>query len=172
MSVLDWLVLVVWLGITLGGFWKGAVRIVFGIGGLLVGLWLAVMVGPAVAAWAAPWLGAGWAAAVIARVGLVMAAALVCLLAGWGLERTLAALHLGWLNRLAGAALAAAAAGLLLAIALAAAIRTSPVCRELGERSRLVPLLIGAVTAAEGPPQEPVATVATDGAGGDAASGR
>lgn len=170
MSALDWLLLVVWLGITLGGFWKGAVRLVLGLGGLLVGLWLALMVGPEVAAWAAPWLGAGWLAAVVARLVLVLAVALVCLLAGWGIERTLVALHLGWLNRLAGAALAGVAAALLLALALAAAVRSSPVCRELGDRSLLVPYLIGAVASSGDPPPPQEAAAAT--ASGDAGSER
>ena len=31
MTVVDWVLIVVWLGLTLGGFWKGAVRIIFGI---------------------------------------------------------------------------------------------------------------------------------------------
>ena len=45
MIFLDWVLLVLWLGITLSGFWKGAVRIVFGIGGFVVGLWLALVAG-------------------------------------------------------------------------------------------------------------------------------
>ena len=35
------------------------------------------------------------------------------LVAGWGFEKTLRALHLGWLNRLAGAGLAGAVAAAL-----------------------------------------------------------
>ena len=45
MTPLDWVLVVVWLGLTLGGFWKGAVRIIFGGGGLAAGLWLAVVAG-------------------------------------------------------------------------------------------------------------------------------
>ena len=45
MTVVDWVLIVVWLGLTLGGFWKGAVRMIFGGGGLAVGLWLAVIAG-------------------------------------------------------------------------------------------------------------------------------
>ena len=33
MTVVDWVLVVVWLGLTLGGVWKGAVRIIFGGGG-------------------------------------------------------------------------------------------------------------------------------------------
>jgi len=165
MTALDWIVLLVWLGITLGGFWKGAVRIVFGVGGLLVGLWLAVMLGPEAAAWWRGWVGVRWLAAVLGYGGLVAASAAVCLLAAWGVDRTLSALRLGWLNRLAGAAVAGVAAALLLAVAVAAAVRASPVCRELSERSVLVPRLLGAVVAGQ-----PAAAAATGPSGPEDAS--
>ena len=61
MTVLDWALLVVWLGITLSGFWKGAVRIVFGIGGSIAGLWLALALGGDAAALLAGWLVGGLA---------------------------------------------------------------------------------------------------------------
>lgn len=145
MTALDWIVLLVWVGIALGGFWKGAVRIVFGVGGLLIGLWLAVALGPEATGWLHGLVGAPWLAATLGYGGLVAASLGVCLLAAWGVDRTLSALRLGWLNRLAGAAVAGAAAALLLALALAAAVRVSPVCRELSQRSVLVPRLLGAV---------------------------
>ena len=102
MTVLDWVLVVVWSGITLGGFFKGAIRIVFGFGGLALGLW---------------------------------SAAVLCLLAGWGMERTLEALKLGCLNRLLGAALAGAAAAVVLAVLLLTAVGLSPEVAALGERS-------------------------------------
>ena len=45
MTVVDWVLVVVWLGLALGGFWKGAVRLIFGGGGLAAGVWLAVVSG-------------------------------------------------------------------------------------------------------------------------------
>lgn len=33
MTVLDWVLLTVWFGVTLAGFWKGAMRFVLGGGG-------------------------------------------------------------------------------------------------------------------------------------------
>ena len=38
MTFLDWVLVVVWAGITLGGFFKGAIRIVFGLGGVALGI--------------------------------------------------------------------------------------------------------------------------------------
>ena len=49
MTIVDWVLIIVWLGLTLGGFWKGAVRIIFGGGCRAVGLFLAVIAGAFVA---------------------------------------------------------------------------------------------------------------------------
>ena len=83
MTLLDWALLVVWLGVTLSGFWKGAVRLVFGGGGLIVGLWLAVMVGGDTAATLEPVLGIDWIAAVLGRLLPLVGCVLVGLVAGW-----------------------------------------------------------------------------------------
>ena len=46
MTILDIVLVVVWAGITLGGFFKGAIRIIFGLGGVALGIWLSVVVAP------------------------------------------------------------------------------------------------------------------------------
>jgi len=106
MTVLDWALLGVWLGFALAGFWKGAVRIVLGLGGLAAGVWIAVAAGGECAALLAPWLGEGWIVAALGRALPAIACIALCLAAGWGISKTLEALHLGWLNRLAGVLLA------------------------------------------------------------------
>lgn len=141
MTLLDWALLVVWLGVTLSGFWKGAVRLVFGGGGLIVGLWLAVAVGSDAAATLEPVIGVEWIAAVLGRLLPLVGCVLVGLVAGWGIERTLQALHLGWLNRLCGAGLAGTAGLLLLSVFLVTAIRLSPAFEEVAARSLLAPHL-------------------------------
>ena len=141
MTLLDWALLVGWLGVTLSGFWKGAVRLVFGGGGLVVGLWLALAVENGVAAKLEPLVGIEWIAAVLGRLLPLVACVLVGLVAGWGIEKTLQALHLGWLNRLCGAGLAGTAGLLLLALFLVTAIRLSPTFEEVATRSLLAPHL-------------------------------
>ena len=134
MTILDWVLIVVWLGLALGGFWKGAVRIIFGGGGLVAGIWLAVIAGAQADAAMGEVVGVPWLATVLARLLLVILCAGLCLLAGWGIERTLTALHLSWLNRLFGAALAGAVAVVLLGLVVVVAIRFSPelaaLCRD------------------------------------------
>ncbi|HOC44902.1 MAG TPA: CvpA family protein [Thermoanaerobaculales bacterium] len=142
MTALDWALAVVWLGIALCGFWKGAARLVLGIGGLVAGLWLAVAVGVDAAALLQGWLGPGWIAAALGRVLPAVACIALCLAAGWGISRTLEAVHLGWLNRLAGALLAGGVGLIVLAVLLGAAARTSPSLRELSGRSLLAPRLL------------------------------
>jgi uncharacterized membrane protein required for colicin V production len=141
MTLLDWALLVVWLGVTLSGFWKGAVRLVFGGGGLVVGVWLAVTAGSDAAAALEPVVGISWIAVVLGRLLPLVACVLVGLVAGWGIERTLEALHLGWLNRLCGAGLAGAAGLLLLSLFLVTAMRLSPTFEEIAARSLLAPWL-------------------------------
>jgi uncharacterized membrane protein required for colicin V production len=142
MSLLDWGILVVILGVGLSGFFKGAVRIVFGLGGILTGIWLAAVAGSDVAGLLAPWLGGGWLAAVAARAMLLLACAGLCLVAGWGIEQSLKALHLGWLDRLVGAGLAAALAVILVGALILTGARFSPAFAGLCERSLLPPQLL------------------------------
>jgi len=142
MTLLDWALLVVWFGVTLGGFWEGAVRLVFGGGGLIVGIWMAAAAGGDAAAALQPLIGIEWMATVLGRLLPLVGCVLVALAAGWGIERTLKAFHLKWLNRLAGAVLAGALAAALLGLFLVTAMRLSPSWKEWCEASELAPHLV------------------------------
>jgi uncharacterized membrane protein required for colicin V production len=142
MTVLDWVLIVVWVGLSLAGFWKGAVRLIFGGGGLLAGLWLAVIAGDSAEAAVSGVVGAGWIAAVLARVLLVVLCAGLSLLAGWGIEQTMTAMKLGWLNRLFGACLAAVIAGVLLGFLVVVAIQMSPELADLCRESQVAQYLL------------------------------
>jgi membrane protein required for colicin V production len=134
MTIVDWVLIIVWLGLTLAGFWKGAVRMIFGGGGLAAGLWLAVIAGADAQAALEGVLGIPWLSAVLGRVLLVVLCTGLALLAGWGIEHTLKEMHLGWVNRLLGAALAGLVAAFLLGLLVVIAIQFSPelakLCRE------------------------------------------
>ena len=138
MTILDWVLVVVWAGITLGGLFKGAIRIVFGLGGVALGIWLSVVVGPDLAVSLTGLVNSEWLTLIMAYLLPLVAVSLLCLLAGWGMERTLEALKLGCLNRLLGAALAGAAAATVLALLLVTAVRLSPELAALEERSALL----------------------------------
>lgn len=145
MTVVDWILLVVWAGITLSGFWKGAIRLVFGVGGFLVGLWLAVAVGDGIAAELGRYVGPDWVAQILGRLLPLLGCVAVCAGAGWGLDRTLRALRLGWVNRLAGAVLAAAIMAVLLGVVLSTGASMSPAWAEQCSRSLLAPRLMALV---------------------------
>jgi uncharacterized membrane protein required for colicin V production len=119
------------------------------------GVWLAMVAGGEATGLVEPLLGQGWAAAVLARAVLLLACAALCFTAGWGLERTLKALHLGWLDRLVGAGLAGCAALLLVALLVLTGARFSPAFAEICGRSLLPPHLLGLVrsVAAAGVPE-------------------
>ncbi len=142
MTVLDWVLLVIMLGIFFSGFWKGAIRIVFGIGGFLAGLFLASATGAALAGRLQGRIAWDWAAQVLGYAIPVLACVGIGLVAGWGLERTLRALHLSWLNRLAGAALAGVLGALILGTVLLAGARLSPAWSAVCGRSRIAPVLM------------------------------
>ena len=156
MTVIDWVLVVVWLGLTLGGFWKGAVRIIFGGGGLAAGLWLAVVAGADGQAAVEGVVGIPWLSATLGRILLVVLCTGLALLAGWGIEHTLKALHLGWVNRLLGAALAGLVAAFILGMMVIVAIQFSPelarLCRESQVAQYLLwmsEMLLGAVEAVD-----------------------
>ena len=142
MTVLDWVLIALWTGLALAGFWKGAVRLIFGGGGLLAGLWLAAVAGDNAEAALHSVIGVGWLAAVLGRLLLVLLCTGLALLAGWGIERTLTAMRLGWLNRLFGAGLAAAVAAVLLGLLVVVAIQMSPELAGLCRQSQVAQYLL------------------------------
>jgi uncharacterized membrane protein required for colicin V production len=143
-TVVDWVLLAVWVGLALGGFWKGAVRIIFMGGGLVVGLWLAVVAGDDAQAALESAMGIPWLSAILGRLLLVVLCAGLALLAGWGIERTLTAMRLGWLNRLLGAVLAGVVAAVLLGMLVVVAIQVSPELADLCRESQVAQYLLWA----------------------------
>lgn len=138
MTLLDWALVVVWAGITLGGFFKGAIRIVFSLGGVAAGIWLSVVVGSELAAVLLGSVGSEWIALILAYLIPVAVVTALCLLAGWGMEKTLDKLKLGCVNRVLGAALAGAAAAVVLAVLLVTAIGLSPELARMERQSTLL----------------------------------
>ncbi len=145
MTLLDWIILIVWSGVALSGFWKGAIRIVFGVGGFIAGVGLAAAVGAELELRLAQTISVHWLTVVLARLLPLLACILLAVLAGWGLERTLKALHMGWLNRLAGAALAGVLGALLIGVLLGTAAGISPKWAGYCDRSVLAPRLMACV---------------------------
>ena len=142
MNVLDWGLLIVWLGLALCGFWKGAVRLVFGVGGAIFGMWLAWVTGPDLALRVQQYVGPPWLATTLAYLLPFLLSVALCGAAGWGLERTMTALRIGWLNRLVGAVLAGTSAAILLTLLLVTASQISPAWATLCEQSLLAPYLL------------------------------
>jgi uncharacterized membrane protein required for colicin V production len=138
MTILDWVLVVVWAGIALAGFWKGAIRLVFGLGGIALGIWLALAIGDELALAIGRGVGHPWLATGLGYLLPVVVAAALCMLAGWGMERTLEAAKLGCLNRLLGAALAGVVAAVVLALVLLTAVGLSPQVARFEEGSALL----------------------------------
>ncbi|HSL17583.1 MAG TPA: CvpA family protein [Methylomirabilota bacterium] len=170
MTALDWGLVAVGVGIALAGFWKGAVRLVFGLGGVALGVWLAVVAGEGLGDVLTGVLGDGWLALGLGYVLPVVVVAGLCQLAGWGLERTLEQAKLGWVNRLVGCALSGAAAAVVLSLLLLTAVALSPEVARYEEDSLLLETARRAMGRAA--PAQPAAAPAEaeDGGGDDAGS--
>lgn len=138
MTALDWVLVAVWAGIALAGFFKGAVKIVFGIGGLACGGWLAVVVGHDLAGVLSGALNQRWLAVVLGYLVPFVVVSVLCLLAGWGIERALDGLKLGCLNRGLGMVLAGGLAAVVLTLLLVTAVRMSPRLAVFEEKSPLL----------------------------------
>lgn len=82
--------------------WKGFVRDVFSLVGILGGFLLAARFYPNVAGWLSPWVGKEWVAALVACGILFLASFLAVSLVGRMLGRSLKILRLGWLDKTAG----------------------------------------------------------------------
>jgi len=141
MTPLDWVLLVLWAGIAASGFWKGAVRLVFGLGGLAAGIWLAAAFSEELTKQLSGAIHPQWLATICAWLLPVLIATLVFTLAGWGIERSLKALHLSWANRLFGAGLAGIAGALLLSLLIVFSLGLSPHWREICSKSLFFPYL-------------------------------
>jgi uncharacterized membrane protein required for colicin V production len=165
MTALDWGLVAVGIGIALAGFWKGAVRLVFGLGGVALGVWLAVVAGDALGDALTGVLGDGWLALGLGYVLPVVVVAGLCQLAGWGLERTLEQAKLGCVNRLLGGALAGVAAGVVLSLLLLTAVALSPEVARYEEDSLLLETVRRALGRAA--PAQPAAPAETEDGGGD-----
>lgn len=170
MTALDWGLVAVGIGIALAGFWKGAVRLVFGLGGVALGVWLAVVAGDGLGDALTGVLGDGWLALGLGYVLPVVVVAGLCQLAGWGLERTLEQAKLGCVNRLLGGALSGAAAAVVLSLLLLTAVALSPEVARYEEDSLLLETVRRAMNRAA--PAQPAAAPAEagDGGGDDAGS--
>jgi uncharacterized membrane protein required for colicin V production len=145
MTLLDWAIVVVSLGVALSGFWKGAVRVVFGVGGAAAGVWLAVVAGAELAATLLAALEPDWAAEVVAWLGLFVCCAGLGVVAGWGLERTLEAMGLRFLDRVLGALVVGGAGVFVVALLVVVAAQVSPAFADLCQRSLLPPYLLDLV---------------------------
>ncbi len=118
MSTVDLVIVLVIGGCAVLGMLWGAVRMVTLIAAVVAGVLAAHWAGPAAAqllAGASPQGGTG---RMLATAAVSLAAVVVVWLAGNGLRRALRALHLGWVDRLAGLAAGAGAAALVLTLLL------------------------------------------------------
>lgn len=122
--------------------WKGLVRDVFSLVGILGGFLVAARFYPYGAVWLKPWVKTDWTAALVACGVLFLVTFLVVSLLGSLLGRSLKLLKLGWLDRTAGFGFGFLK-GLLLCLGLFLALaHLLPSKTPVLEESRLAPVLL------------------------------
>jgi membrane protein required for colicin V production len=132
MNGFDAFVLLAALALVCLGILRGLVRISLGLGGLVLGLLVALQYEGSVAPSFERAVGDPVVAHLLAFAVLVMAVLAGSILLAWALRRLLKKAHLGWLDRLLGAAV-----GLLCATLLAAAVAV-PLASVLPKDSRVL----------------------------------
>ncbi len=115
MNWVDWIVLGVVGASCFAGLARGAVKTIFSIAGVVLGFFLAATQSGAVGLVLANWL-PPTAAAVTGFLFVFLGITAVFSLVGWLIRKTLKALSLGWLDKLAGAVLGFARGAVLVGV--------------------------------------------------------
>lgn len=124
--------------------WKGFVRDVFSLVGILGGFLVAARFYPVVTSWLRAWVTPQWAAALLACACLFLVTFLGISLLGRMLWGSLKLLGLGWLDRVAGFGFGALKGVILCIGVLAALIGFLPSRTPVLADSRLAPVLVEA----------------------------
>jgi len=82
--------------------WKGFVRDVFSLVGMLGGFVIAARFYPVAAAWVKPWVSTPWAASLLGCAAIFVVSFLAISMLGRMVWRSLRILRLGWVDRVAG----------------------------------------------------------------------
>lgn len=124
--------------------WKGFVRDIFSLVGILAGFLVAARFYPYGAAWLKPWVKTDWVAALVSCGVLFLLTFLGVSLVGRMLGRSLKLLKLGWLDRTAGFGFGLLK-GVILCLGLFLALANLlPSKTPVLEESRLAPMLLQA----------------------------
>ncbi len=118
---MDVAVLLVVVGCAVVGVVWGAVRLATAVAAIVAAVLAGRWVGPVAASWLVGGSPTHGGPRVIGTVAAALVAGILVLIAGRGLQRGMEALHLGWLDRIAGAVLSACGAALVVAVMLALA---------------------------------------------------
>lgn len=124
--------------------WKGFLRDIFSLVGILVGFLAAARFYPIGAAWLKPWVKTDWAAALVACGVLFLVTFLGVSFVGRLMGKSLRLLKLGWLDKTAGFGFGFLK-GMVLCLALLLALANLlPSRAPVLEESRLAPVLLEA----------------------------
>jgi len=143
MNWLDIVIIVVALLFGVLGLRQGAIKMSFGIVGLVAGIALAGRFYQSLASVLSP-SGAGWSE--IAAYAIILIATLIVAgIIGWFVARLVHIVLLGWVDRLIGFILGAAIGSMLCAAVLAIVSKYLPGTEEVISRSAMAGLLMGQI---------------------------
>ena len=140
-SAFDWLLIAILVWSTGLAFFRGILREVFALTGLIAGMVLAAWNYPLLAAKLARWITTPWTADIVAFVLIVLGISLLASLAGRLAKQTAATIGLGFFDRMAGAVFGLVR-GCLLGVALMMSISAFLPPSGAIEKSQLAPYFL------------------------------
>jgi len=140
MNWLDIVIVVIAVLFGMLGLWKGAIKAVFGIAGLVGGIALAGHYYKPLAGILSP-SGAIWSG-IAAYIIILVATLIIASIVGWFVARLVHIVMLGWVDRLIGFILGAGIGGMLCAAVLAIVSKYLPGTEEVISHSAMAKLLI------------------------------
>ena len=142
MNLLDLIILGTMVFLLIRGIFRGFIREVGSLAGVILGVWAANHYQPQMAGYLKHYLPATWLVPLIAFAAVFAVVLILCNLAGWGLKLLMKKLFLGWADRTLGAVFAVLKGIILTYLAIVLLTFFVPSKTPLVAESRLAPLII------------------------------
>jgi membrane protein required for colicin V production len=142
MNVLDIIILAVMIFFIVKGVFRGFIREVASLSGIILGIWLANQFQPQATAFLKPHLPATQYLSLISFAAIFLVILVLCNVLGWALKLFFSKVFLGWLDRTLGAGLAVLKGVILTYLVIVLLTFFLPARTPLIAESKLTPLII------------------------------
>ena len=142
MNILDIIIIAAVIFFLIRGIFRGVVREVGSLAGVLLGIWLANAYHPQIAVFLEVFIPPGNYIPLIAFALIFLVVLVLCNLLGWLIKKLFQKIFLGWVDRILGACLALLKGVFLSYLIIVLVAFLAPQDSSLVTRSRLAPVII------------------------------